>query len=328
MYLVTTEQFEVDGELFYEGVSWKNYKKATKIENKNSIKYGRLYPFNIQNDIRNIVPAGWHIPSIEEWNELFDFVGGIEIAGKKLKQEGHTTWMPYYNIEGTNDYLFTSLPGGGWQGIFPLNYYSIYLISTSINSLTSYFVSISYYLDSIDIVTGNKESPSSIRLIKDNSINEGDIIIDGDTYNSITIGNQVWLQQNLAVKHYQNGDLINPNFSSTEGYVIAYNNDENNVYSIEEIEVESDDFVITFNGIDYIFPKDKVIETPRFTREQNIPFGEYQYRTHSDKHTEFFEPVKEYFGIDMKENYAAQFRDGINPHKDINGSIFKENPDQ
>lgn len=88
-----------------------------------------------------------------------------------------------------------------------------------------------------------------------------------------------------------------------------------------------DNYIITYNSIEYLIPVDKVIETPRFTREQNIPFGEYQYRTHSDKHTEFFEPVKEYFGIDMKDNYAAQFRDGINPHKDINGSIFKENPD-
>ena len=31
----------------------------------------------------------------------------------------------------------------------------------------------------------------AIRLIKDNSINEGDVIIDGDTYNAVTIGTQV-----------------------------------------------------------------------------------------------------------------------------------------
>jgi uncharacterized protein (TIGR02145 family) len=32
--------------------------------------------------------------------------------------------------------------------------------------------------------------------------------VDGNVYHGITIGTQVWLKENLAVKHFRNGDLI------------------------------------------------------------------------------------------------------------------------
>jgi len=327
MYLVTTEQFEVDGELFYEGVSWKDYRKATKIENQKVIKHGRLYNWYAATDPRGIAAIGWHIPTKEDFIILINYVGGLLIAGKHLKSNDISKW----NIAGDNTFNFNAFGSGvGFNNTyFDILYRTILWASTNDNpDNQGDALILSSNKDSAEIWNAYYNTLASIRLIKDNNINEGDIIIDGDTYNSITIGNQVWLQQNISTTKYNNGDDIDYSINELFGAVSMYNNDENNVYETTLIEIISDDFVITYNGIDYVFPKDKVIETPRFTREQNIPFGEYQYRTHSDKHTEFFEPVKEHFGIDMKENYAAQFRDGINPHKDINGSIFKENPDQ
>lgn len=32
-------------------------------------------------------PDGWHVPSDKEFLKLFDYVGGIGVAGKKLKSE-------------------------------------------------------------------------------------------------------------------------------------------------------------------------------------------------------------------------------------------------
>ena len=32
--------------------------------------------------------------------------------------------------------------------------------------------------------------------------------IDGNTYNYITIGSQIWMSENLKVTHYRNGDPL------------------------------------------------------------------------------------------------------------------------
>ncbi len=35
--------------------------------------------------IQGICPAGWHIPSLNEWSTLLEYVGGISVAGGMLK---------------------------------------------------------------------------------------------------------------------------------------------------------------------------------------------------------------------------------------------------
>lgn len=56
-------------------------------ENKaeNGQKYGLLYNWYAVNDPRGLAPAGYHIPSDEEWTELSDFLGGLENAGYHMK---------------------------------------------------------------------------------------------------------------------------------------------------------------------------------------------------------------------------------------------------
>jgi len=67
--------------------------------------YGRLYDWRTA---QTACPAGWHLPSDEEWKRLVNFVGGEEIAGKRLKTA--SGW--YENGNGTDDYGFSALPGG------------------------------------------------------------------------------------------------------------------------------------------------------------------------------------------------------------------------
>jgi len=81
--------------------------------NDNSMckRYGRLYDWNTA---ITACPAGWHVPSREEWGELAKAAGGTGdygkngTAGKALKST--RGWGGSGN--GTDDFGFSGLPGG------------------------------------------------------------------------------------------------------------------------------------------------------------------------------------------------------------------------
>jgi len=73
----------------------------------NCTKYGRLYSWIAA---ISVCPAGWHLPSYDEWDELVNFVGGASVAGQKLKST--TGWGEGL---GTDNYGFTALPGGNYS---------------------------------------------------------------------------------------------------------------------------------------------------------------------------------------------------------------------
>jgi len=75
--------------------------------------YGRLYNWGVIGDKRGICPTGWHVPTQDEFTELFNFVGGNAVAGGKLKETGTTHWNSP-NTGATNEYGFTLLPSG-WR---------------------------------------------------------------------------------------------------------------------------------------------------------------------------------------------------------------------
>ncbi len=74
---------------------------------KNVEIFGRLYNYN---SAMAACPKGWHLPSKEEWIELFDLFGGYEIAGGKLKS------LEYWNTPntGATDEIGFSAIGGGF----------------------------------------------------------------------------------------------------------------------------------------------------------------------------------------------------------------------
>jgi len=72
---------------------------------ENCARYGRLY--NWETALK-ACPAGFHLPSDDEWTALENAVGGRSTAGTKLKSAAG--WNEDGN--GTNDYGFSALPGG------------------------------------------------------------------------------------------------------------------------------------------------------------------------------------------------------------------------
>ena len=53
--------------------------------------YGKYYNFPAVADDRHLCPTGWHVPSSGDWNELFEFLGGVESASIVLFSGG---WNP------------------------------------------------------------------------------------------------------------------------------------------------------------------------------------------------------------------------------------------
>ena len=80
----------------------------------NGEKYGKLYNWYAINDPRGLNPDGWHIPNDSEWDTLFNFLGGGDIAGKKMKSK--YDWIDptsCFNGTGTDSSGFNGLPSGG-----------------------------------------------------------------------------------------------------------------------------------------------------------------------------------------------------------------------
>jgi len=76
----------------------------------NGAIYGKLYNWFAVNDSRGLAPAGWHIPTSDELNELYSYLGGLSSAGGKLKESGTSHWQSPNT--GTNESGFSALPGG------------------------------------------------------------------------------------------------------------------------------------------------------------------------------------------------------------------------
>lgn len=74
--------------------------------------YGKLYNWGVVTDVRNICPAGWRLPTQTDWDTLENYLGGIDIAGGKMKEAGTVHWATP-NTGGNNSSGFTALPAGG-----------------------------------------------------------------------------------------------------------------------------------------------------------------------------------------------------------------------
>ncbi|MDR3013483.1 MAG: fibrobacter succinogenes major paralogous domain-containing protein [Chitinispirillales bacterium] len=75
----------------------------------NCDKYGQLYTWDAA---MAACPAGWRLPTDDDWDSLVQIAGGRDMAGRRLKSR--TGWVPYLNLilRGTDDFDFLALPGG------------------------------------------------------------------------------------------------------------------------------------------------------------------------------------------------------------------------
>ena len=199
--------------------------------------YGALYNWYTVNS-GNLCPTGWHVPSEYEYSVLENYLGGSSIAGGKLKEAGIVHWNSP-NTGATNESGFTALPAGNrdYTGNFTN---SIFLganlwtsTETSINTAWNYGLDYSNPSFAKDGVNAVKRNGISVRCIKDIQTNNNQQIfdIDGNAYDTVHIGTQIWMKQNLNTSRLNNGTAI-PNVTDnstwtglSSGARCYYNND-------------------------------------------------------------------------------------------------------
>jgi len=131
--------------------------------------YGRLYTWYAVTDSRNVCPAGWHVPSYDEWTTLITYLGGESVAGGKLKKTGTTHWESP-NTGATNETGFAALPSGYRtnDGTYLVIGYGGYWWSSTERSST-YAFSRSMYYDYSDVSRSffSKGLGFSVRCLRD-----------------------------------------------------------------------------------------------------------------------------------------------------------------
>ena len=87
--------------------AWCSYNNDSQYD----CPYGKLYNWYAVADSRNVCPTGWHVPSDGEWTILTNALGGVAVAGGKMKSTGTQNWLST-NTSATNESGFSGLPGG------------------------------------------------------------------------------------------------------------------------------------------------------------------------------------------------------------------------
>ncbi len=136
--------------------------------------YGGLYTWDAAMDgsstegAQGLCPDGWHIPSDADWAVLFDYLGGIEIAGGKMKTTG-AEWQPP-NEGATNQSGFNGLPAGGYiihLDLFEGFGYGVHFWSSTGNGDKAGLPTINFEDATVMLLNESKQISASVRCVGD-----------------------------------------------------------------------------------------------------------------------------------------------------------------
>jgi uncharacterized protein (TIGR02145 family) len=212
------------------------WSKGTPLANS---KYGLHYNWYAATDAKGFV-SGWRVPTYTDFDNLMTYInnqGYTGLQGKVLKEIGDTYWYPTPNVS-TNIYGFNWRGAGfrnntGAFGNIGIN--GQFWSSTAYDSSNGMIFQTSRTIDSAVITYDAKKYGRSLRLLKNDSTDPGFVDIDGKRYNTVKIGNQVWLSENLKAIHFADGTTISEVTGNsawaalTTPGLCAYGNDWSNV---------------------------------------------------------------------------------------------------
>ncbi len=208
--------------------------------------YARFYTWYAASDPRGICPTGWILPSANDWEELFEFLGGYNVAGGKLKQVGTTNWDSP-NTGASNSSGFTSLPTGlhHFYGETQADgFNSFYWSSTDISDDDAWFYYLSAIGENINVngISPVKKLGFSCRCLRDSSLST-----ENHTQNTIKIvpnpnsGNILYVMSDLGLtKQIQVFDVLGKKMIETtiDGEVLDVSVLQSGMYFVSVSEDE------------------------------------------------------------------------------------------
>ena len=167
--------------------------------------FGFLYNRLALTDTRNIAPLGWHSPDIIEGNVMENSIGATGHDGGKLKETGFKYWNEP-NSGATNEKMFNArgaglrAPDGTFEGARTRMFFW---------TMDGYYGMLSSTADDFGFINGWGDTFGlSVRLVKDSTeLTDGQtgtmVDNDGNTYETICIGSQEWMAENLRCTSYR-----------------------------------------------------------------------------------------------------------------------------
>lgn len=130
--------------------------------------YGALYNWHAVNTGK-LCPAGWHMPTDEEWTALSDHFGGLGYSGGRMKETGTTHWATP-NTTATNISGFTALPGGyrtAAGSFVSMGDKGMWWSDTGYGTANAWFRSMTYDSDVMIRDHSDQKNGFSVRCVKD-----------------------------------------------------------------------------------------------------------------------------------------------------------------
>ncbi len=136
------------------------------------VPYGKLYNFYAVQNASGICPEGWKVPSKNDFEVLINYLGGSEVAGGKMKEEGTDHWASPNN-GATNESGFTGVGYGGrfYNGEYsdPLffGYFANFWTATPFDDDKVWFLYLSKGSEDANMSTYLKRFGQSVRCLRE-----------------------------------------------------------------------------------------------------------------------------------------------------------------
>lgn len=149
------------GDLTFGAWCWYNNDPSYEIP------YGKLYNWNAVDTSLGLCPSDWHVPTIEEWSELTNALGGIWVAGGQMKKVGTLFWDSP-NVGATNTSGFSGLPGGSRSrnGSFFNGGNTGAWWSSTISLYGAGYLTLGHSQESVELYENEKRYGFSVRCVK------------------------------------------------------------------------------------------------------------------------------------------------------------------